>query len=69
MSAGHGGSRSGAGRKKGGTNQSTRDKQEFARKCAAEGITPAEVMIENMRYFWRKRRDLASYDNQHQPVT
>jgi len=27
--------------------------------CASEGITPAEVMVQNMRYFWRKRSDPA----------
>ena len=59
MSAGRGGARLGAGRKKGGTNQGTRDKQEFAHKCASAGITPAEVMVANMRYFSRKRRDPA----------
>jgi hypothetical protein len=29
---------------------------EIRLKAANLGITPVEVMVENMRYFWRKRR-------------
>lgn len=43
----HGGSRQGAGRTKGVPNKATKERQA---KVAAEGITPLDVMIENMRH-------------------
>lgn len=43
---GHGGSREGAGRKKGSTTQKT---QEIAEKAFEDGVTPLEVMLEAMR--------------------
>ena len=42
-----GGKRQGAGRKKGALTKKT---QEVAAKASAEGITPLEVMLENMRF-------------------
>lgn len=45
---GHGGSRVGAGRPKGAVTKRTR---EVADKAIAEGTTPLEVMLENMRHF------------------
>ena len=39
--AAHGGARSGAGRKRGGANQKTR---EIADRAATLGVTPLEVM-------------------------
>lgn len=46
-----GGSRPGAGRKKGSATKKTR---EIANKAAATGITPLEVMLLTMRREWRK---------------
>lgn len=46
-SNGRGGSRKGAGRKPGSATKKTR---EIADKAAAEGVTPLEVMLENMRF-------------------
>lgn len=46
-----GGARKGAGRKPGSANVKTR---EIADKAAAEGITPLEVMLANMRWAWDK---------------
>jgi hypothetical protein len=51
--AGHGGKRNGAGRKKGGANQKTR---EIAERVAREGITPLEVMVEVMRWHLEEKR-------------
>lgn len=45
----NGGKRQGAGRKLGSTTRKTR---EVADKAAKSGITPLEVMIETMRYFY-----------------
>lgn len=42
----HGGKRQGAGRPRGAANQRTRD---IADKAVAEGITPLEVMLQDMR--------------------
>lgn len=44
-----GGARVGAGRKKGSTTRKTR---EIAEKAAKSGVTPLEVMIETMRYYY-----------------
>src|SRR3954465_8654756 len=46
-----GGKRPGSGRKKGGANLKTR---EIANKAAEEGITPLEVMIDNMRFAYEQ---------------
>lgn len=46
-SKGRGGARKGAGRKPGSATKKTR---EIADKAAAEGITPLEVMLDNMRF-------------------
>lgn len=46
-SNGRGGSRTGAGRKPGSATKKTR---EIANKAAEMGITPLEVMLENMRF-------------------
>ena len=46
-----GGARAGAGRKKGGKNQKSR---EIAERAAAAGITPLEVMIATMRDLFKK---------------
>lgn len=46
-SSGHGGPRKGAGRKAGAATKKTR---EIADKAAADGVTPLEVMLENMRF-------------------
>jgi hypothetical protein len=45
---GHGGSRVGAGRPKGAVTKRTR---EVAERALAEGKTPLEVMLDNMRHF------------------
>ena len=45
---GRGGKREGAGRKNGSLTRRTR---EVAERAAAEGKTPLEVMLENMRHF------------------
>lgn len=45
---GHGGKRVGAGRKQGSLAKRTR---EVAEKAAAEGKTPLEIMLDNMRHF------------------
>lgn len=44
----HGGKRAGAGRKKGSLTTKTR---EVAERALAEGKTPLEVMLDNMRHF------------------
>lgn len=46
-SNGRGGARKGAGRKPGSANTKTR---EIADRAAEEGITPLEVMLDNMRF-------------------
>lgn len=46
-SNGRGGPRKGAGRKPGATTKKTR---EIADKAAEQGITPLEVMLDNMRF-------------------
>ncbi len=46
--ANHGGKRAGAGRKSGALTTRTR---EVAEKAAAMGMTPLEVMLDNMRHF------------------
>jgi hypothetical protein len=46
-SSGRGGARKGAGRKPGSANVKTRA---IADKAAQEGITPLEVMLDNMRF-------------------
>lgn len=43
----HGGSRNGAGRKKGQLAERTR---KVAEKAISEGLTPLEVMLDNMRF-------------------
>lgn len=53
-----GGSRSGAGRKRGAASKKTR---ELADKAAAEGITPLEVMLKAMTsHFQAERLDEAA---------
>lgn len=47
--AGKGGARPGAGRKKGGVNKKSK---EIAEQAIKEGITPLEVMLKTMRYYW-----------------
>jgi hypothetical protein len=56
---GHGGARTGAGRKKGGLTGRTR---EVAEKIAARGKTPLEVMITIMRRAERKKDDAMALD-------
>lgn len=51
-----GGSRPGAGRKRGAANAKTRA---IADKAVAEGITPLEVMLDNMRFFYGEAGKLA----------
>lgn len=51
MSA-RGGKREGAGRKPGSATRKTR---EIADRAAAEGITPLEVMLANMRRWWTEQ--------------
>jgi hypothetical protein len=46
MADGHGGARKGAGRKPGSANVRTR---QIADRAAAEGATPLEVMLQDMR--------------------
>ena len=46
--ANHGGKREGAGRKTGSVTKRTR---EVAERAVATGMTPLEVMIDNMRHF------------------
>jgi len=48
MSTGHGGKRLGAGRPPRSINAKTRD---IADRAIAEGITPLEVMLDNMRFY------------------
>jgi hypothetical protein len=48
MSSGHGGKRVGAGRKVGALTTKTR---ETAERALATGMSPLEVMLENMRHF------------------
>lgn len=50
-----GGKRPGAGRKKGSLTKRTR---EIAEKAAEEGITPLEVMLDNMRFHHSKAERL-----------
>lgn len=49
-----GGKREGAGRPKGALTKKTR---EIAERAAAEGMTPLEVMLDNMRHFQKVARD------------
>ena len=51
----HGGARKGAGRKPGSANTKTR---EIANRAAEEGITPLEVMLDNMRFAYSEAGDL-----------
>jgi hypothetical protein len=53
MANGHGGSRNGSGRKRGGKNTRSR---EIADRAAALGITPLEVMLDAMRRHHKARR-------------
>ena len=48
MASGHGGKRAGAGRTAGAITKKTR---EVAERVTATGMSPLEVMIENMRHF------------------
>lgn len=50
----HGGKREGAGRKPGSLTKRTR---EIAERAAAEGKTPLEVLLENMRHFQKVAHD------------
>lgn len=50
----HGGKREGAGRKPGAVTTRTR---EIAEQALAEGKTPLEVMLENMRHFQKVAED------------
>ena len=43
-----GGSRSGAGRKKGSTNQKTKERLKLAERAVGDGITPLEHMLRIM---------------------
>lgn len=52
---GHGGRRPGAGRKPGTANKRTR---EIADRAAATGMTPLQVMLENMEFAHRKADDI-----------
>lgn len=54
-SNGRGGARKGAGRKPGSANTKTR---EIANRAAEEGITPLEVMLDNMRFAHGKAADV-----------
>lgn len=49
-----GGKREGAGRKVGSLTKRT---QEIAQKAAAAGMTPLEIMLENMRHFQQVAKD------------
>lgn len=49
-----GGSRSGAGRKKGQQSQKTTQRQELTERALATGKSPLEIMLENMN--WAQRR-------------
>jgi hypothetical protein len=46
-----GGSQPNAGRKKGGINARTAALRNIADEALAAGITPLEVMLDNMRYY------------------
>jgi hypothetical protein len=46
-----GGKRSGSGRKVGSANPATKRSRAVADKALADGITPLEVMLDNMRHF------------------
>lgn len=46
-----GGARRGAGRKAGLPNAKTVERRAIADKAAAEGITPIEVLLDNMRFY------------------
>lgn len=50
-----GGAREGAGRPEGTANKRTR---EIADKAAAEGLTPLEVMLDNMAFYHREADEL-----------
>lgn len=50
----HGGKRVGAGRKTGALTTRTKD---IAEKAAATGMTPLEVMLDNMRHFQKVATD------------
>lgn len=52
--ANHGGKRAGAGRKTGALTTRTKD---IAEKAAATGMTPLEVMLDNMRHFQKVATD------------
>ena len=49
-----GGPQEGAGRPKGSVGEKTKMLREIAAKALAEGITPAEVMLNNMRFYYEK---------------
>lgn len=44
----------GQGRKPGGVNEKTKMLRDIAAKALAEGVTPAEVMLDNMRFYFEK---------------
>jgi hypothetical protein len=50
-----GGKRPGAGRKKGVLNKRT---QELAARALAQGVTPLDVMLDNMRFAYGEASDL-----------
>ena len=55
----HGGKRPGAGRKSGVPAQKTINRLKIAEEAAADGITPIEVMLTQMRSYWADGTDEA----------
>lgn len=53
---GHGGSRIGAGKKKGSLNKRTIAIRALTDKAIDAGVTPLEVMLENMRFYYDKAK-------------
>lgn len=64
MANGHGGKRTGAGRRVGSENKRTK---EIAKKVGAEGITPLEIMVSAMRICW-ERAEREGHSGEHFPM-
>jgi hypothetical protein len=54
----HGGKRTGAGRRKGQVSDQTRRRVEVAERALAGGVSPLDVMLDNMRFAYAKAGDL-----------
>lgn len=54
----HGGAGRGGGRKLGSVSQRTKALRAISNEAIFKGITPLEVMLENMRWYYQKAEDL-----------